>query len=99
MVLGGNDPSALGALAALQQYRMEDGILIYGIDGSPDFKAMLNLGYVSGTSAQSPKTIGTVAAETAYEYLAGEAVAPYISIEPYLITRENLDEYEINEWQ
>ncbi len=99
VVLGGNDPSALGALAALQQYRMEDGILIYGIDGSPDFKAMLNLGYVSGTSAQSPKTIGTVAAETAYEYLAGEAVAPYISIEPYLITRENLDEYEINEWQ
>lgn len=99
VVLGGNDPSALGALAALQQYRMEDGVLIYGIDGSPDFKAMLELGYVTGTSAQSPKTIGTVAAETAYRYLSGEEVEPYISIEPYLITRDNLHEYEINEWQ
>ncbi len=99
VVLGGNDPSALGALAALQQYRMEDGILIYGIDGSPDFKAMLELGYVTGTSAQSPKTIGTVAAETAYEYLEGKEVESYISIEPYMITRENLDEYEVNEWQ
>ena len=36
-------------------------MLIYGIDGSPDFKAMLELGAVSGTSAQSPKTIGEVA--------------------------------------
>ena len=99
VVLGGNDPSALGALAALQQYRMEDGVLIYGIDGSPDFKAMLELGYVTGTSAQSPKTIGTVAAETAYRYLSGEEVESYISIEPYLITRDNLHEYEINEWQ
>ena len=32
VVLGGNDPSALGALAALQQYHREEGVLIYGID-------------------------------------------------------------------
>lgn len=100
VILGGNDPSALGALAALQQNRLEDeGVLIYGIDGSPDFKAMLELGYVSGTSAQSPVTIGRVAAETAYDYLSGQAVEPYISIEPYLITKDNLEYYEINEWE
>lgn len=99
VVLGGNDPSALGVLAALQQYRKEDGVLIYGIDGSPDFKSMLELGYVSGTSAQSPKTIGEVAAQTAYDYLYGKEVEPYISIEPYMITRENLGDYEINSWQ
>lgn len=99
VVLGGNDPTALGVLAALQQYRMEKGVLIYGIDGSPDFKGMLELGYVSGTSAQSPKTIGEVAAQTAYDYLSGQEVAPYISIEPYMITRENLAEYEVDSWQ
>lgn len=99
VVLGGNDPTALGALAALQQYRKEEGVLIYGIDGSPDFKAMLELGYVSGTSAQSPKTIGEVAAKTAYDYLDGLEVEPYISIEPYMITKENLSNYEINAWQ
>ena len=98
VVLGGNDPTALGALATLQQYRKE-GILIYGIDGSPDFKTMLELGYVSGTSAQSPKTIGKVAAETAYDYLSGKKVESYISIEPYMITKENLSDYEINGWQ
>lgn len=99
VVLGGNDPTALGVLAALQQYRREKDVLIYGIDGSPDFKGMLELGYVSGTSAQSPKTIGEVAAQIAYDYLSGKKVEPYISIEPYMITRENLGDYEINGWQ
>lgn len=99
VVLGGNDPTALGALAALQQYHRESGVLIYGIDGSPDFKAMLELGAVSGTSAQSPKTIGEVAVKKAYDYLNGIEIEPYISIEPYMITRENLDGYEINGWQ
>ncbi|MEH2952150.1 sugar ABC transporter substrate-binding protein [Candidatus Merdisoma sp. JLR.KK011] len=99
VVLGGNDPSALGALAALQQYHREEGVLIYGIDGSPDFKAMLELGAVSGTSAQSPKTIGEVAVKKAYDYLNGMEIEPYISIEPYMITKENLSGYEINGWQ
>lgn len=99
VVLGGNDPTALGALATLQQHRREDGVLIYGIDGSPDFKAMLKLGYVTGTSAQSPETIGRVAAEIAYDYLNGEEVPEYLSIEPYMITGGNLDQYEVNGWQ
>ena len=99
VVLGGNDPSALGALATLQQRHREDGVLIYGIDGSPDFKAMLKLGYVTGTSAQSPETIGRVAAEIAYKYLSGEEVPDYLGIEPYMITGENLDQYEVNGWQ
>lgn len=99
VVLGGNDPMALGALAALQQQHREKGVLIYGIDGSPDFKEMLEYGYVSGTSAQSPWTIGKTAAETAYDYLNGLEVEPYISIEPYMITRENLDDYEVGSWQ
>lgn len=99
VVMGGNDPTALGALASLQQYHREDGVLIYGIDGSPDFKSMLKLGYVTGTSIQSPKTIGRVAAEAAYQYLDGEEVEPYISIEPEMLTRENLGDYEINGWQ
>ncbi len=99
IILGGIDPSALGALATLQQRHREDGVLIYGIDGSPDFKAMLKLGYVTGTSAQSPETIGRVAAEIAYKYLSGEEVPDYLGIEPYMITGENLDQYEVNGWQ
>ncbi|WP_331666167.1 sugar ABC transporter substrate-binding protein [Lacrimispora sp.] len=99
VILGGNDPTALGALAALQQAKREEGILIYGIDGSPDFKSILDMGYVTGTSAQSPKSIGRVAAETAYRHLAGEPVEKYISLPSTLITKDNLDNYEIDGWQ
>ena len=60
---------------------------------------MLDIGYVTGTSMQSPKGIGQKAAEAAYQYLDGEEVEPYISIEPVLITSENLSNFEINGWQ
>ena len=99
VILGGNDPTALGALAALQQARREEGVLIYGIDGSPDFKAILDVGYVTGTSAQSPRSIGRKAAETAYRYLDGEPVEKYISLPSTMITRDNLHEFEIDGWQ
>ena len=99
VIFGGNDPMALGALSALQQCGRDSGILIYGVDGSPDFKAMMKLGYVTGSSAQSPKTLGKKAAQIAYQYLEGKQVEDYVRIEPVMITRENLEEFEINGWQ
>ncbi len=99
VIFGGNDPMALGALSALQQRGRYDTALIYGVDGSPDSKAMMKLGYVTGTSAQSPKEIGKVAAQMAYRYLDGEPVEEYVRIEPVMITQENIDEFEMNSWQ
>lgn len=99
VVFGGNDPSALGALAALQKAGREQGILIYGVDGSPDFKAMLELGYVTGTSSQSPETIGKMATEMAYQALEGKKVKKYVKLPSRLITKENLANYDIDGWQ
>lgn len=99
VLFGGNDPSALGGLSSLQQYKRDEGVLIYGIDGSPDFKAMLEMGYVTGTSSQSPKELGRTAGELAYDWLKGEEVPKYLALPSKLITRENLNEYEINGWQ
>lgn len=99
VIFGGNDPTALGALATLQRHRMEKGVLIYGIDGSPDFKNMLSSGVVNGTCAQSPKIIGKTAAEIAYQYRNGKKVERYISIDSEMITKDNLSQFEINDWK
>lgn len=99
VVLGGNDPTALGALAALQQYKMEEGVVVYGIDGSPDFKAMIALGHVTGTSAQSPKDIGKRAAQTAYRHLEGQPVIKHLKLPSTIITKDNLEKYGTNGWQ
>lgn len=99
VVLGGNDPTALGALAALQMNQKQEGIMIYGIDGSPDGKVMIREGYMEGSSAQRPILIATTAAEMAYDYLAGKEVEEHVIIPVTLITRSNIHEFDIAGWQ
>jgi len=99
VIFGGNDPTALGALAALTSHHMNGDILIYGVDGSPDGKMMINEGYLEGTSAQYPHEMGKIAAEVAYAYLNGEEVERNIVVPVTLITKENLDQFSINGWQ
>ena len=55
-IFGGNDPTALGAAAAAEAAQSK--ALIYGVDGSPDIKALIAEGKVTGTGAQSPISIG-----------------------------------------
>lgn len=99
VVLGGNDPTALGALAALQLKRIDKAILIYGIDGSPDGKTMIKQGFLEATSAQFPIEIGNTAAERAYDYLTGKQVESNIIIPVKLITQDNLKDYDMAGWQ
>lgn len=99
VVLGGNDPTALGILAAIQMKRVEGDILIYGVDGSPDGKAMIQSGLLEGSSAQFPYLMGKTACDVAYAYLAGEAVEEEIFIPVRLITKNTLDQYNLNGWQ
>ena len=99
VVLGGNDPTALGALAALQMNQMQDGILIYGIDGSPDGKVMIKEGYMEGSSAQQPLLIANEALAMAYAYLDGEEVEKLVIVPVAMITRDNIDDFDLAGWQ
>lgn len=100
VVLGGNDPTALGALAGLQANHVEvkDRILIYGIDGSPDAKEMINKGYLEGSSSQQPVKMGRLAVEMAYAYLRGEEIEKDVAVDVIMVTKENLDEFNIDGW-
>ncbi len=96
-IFGGNDPTALGAYAAADAAGVTP--LIYGVDGSPDVKALLKDTMLEGTGAQSPVTIGKTIAETAYKWLNGETVEEYIPIETFLVTADNVDDYGTEGWQ
>lgn len=96
-IFGGNDPTALGAYAAADAAGVSP--LIYGVDGSPDVKALLKDTMIEGTGAQSPITIGKTIAETAYAWLAGEEVEEFIPIETFLVTADNVDEFGTDGWQ
>ena len=99
IILGGNDPTALGVLAAIQKKAITKPLLIYGIDGSPDGKQMIARGFIEGSSAQRPIEMGKKAAQTAYDYLAGKTIEKQILIPVTLITRDNLSDFDADGWQ
>lgn len=98
-VFANNDPTAQGALAGIQMNRLSGRMLIYGVDGSPDVKQMIQNGLITGTVVQYPVKIGRIAAETAYEYLDGEEVPPEILVDVQMATAGNLNEFERTGWQ
>ena len=58
VVMALNDPSALGALAALEKNNKND-VMVYGIDGTPEIKALIGRNQmIVGTVAQSPIKMG-----------------------------------------
>ena len=101
-IFGGNDPTALGALAAANAAGIKKGeCYIYGIDGSPDIKAELASGesLIEGTGAQSPVSIAEKAVNLMYAYISGETLEERYPVETFLITAENVDQFGTDGWQ
>lgn len=98
-IMAGNDPSALGALAAAKANNVTD-IAIYGVDGSPDAKAEIAKGeQFVGTGAQSPVSIAEQSVEVGYKILNGEDVPERVPVDTFLINEENVEEYGVEGWQ
>ena len=96
-IFGGNDPTALGAYAAAEAAGSD--CLIYGVDGSPDIKALIAEGKVTGTGAQSPMSIGKTIAELYYKWVDGEEIEDRYPIETFMINSDNIEEYNNGGWQ
>lgn len=99
VVMGSNDITALGALTALEEVGRAEDTLIYGVDGSPEAKLLVEEGKLAGTVAQFPIEMGMTSAETAYAYLSGSKVENRIYIPTVLITKENIYDYGVVGWQ
>lgn len=99
-IFGGNDPTALGALAAANAAGLKD-VKIYGVDGSPDIKSEIASGdsLVEGSGAQSPVSIAQKSVEIMYKVMNGEEVDDRYPVETFLITADNVKEYGTEGWQ
>ena len=99
-IMGGNDPTALGALAAANAAGLTD-CLIYGVDGSPDIKAEIASGesLVEGSGAQSPVDIAKISVEVMYKYFEGETLDDRYPVNTFMITADNVDKYGTDGWQ
>lgn len=99
-VMCGNDMMALGVMEAVEEAERE-GILIYGVDGSPEVKAEIARegSSIIGTGAQSPINMGKDAVEVALAILLGEEYTETIKEETFFIDKENINLYGIDGWQ
>ena len=99
VVMGLNDPSILGAVAAMQEQNRLKDVLVYGVDGSPEVKDLIKDGFIEGTVVQSPKTMGKETAEILYRILNKKGYAKSEKIEVTLITKENIHEHSLEGWE
>lgn len=94
-----NDPSAVGAVAALKAANKVGQVKVYGIDGAPEGKTAVKNGEMVATGAQSPKSIAEQSVDAAYKLLSGESVEHKILVDTFLIDGSNVDQYGTDSWQ
>ena len=87
-----NDPSAVGAVSAIEQAGRSGQMAVVTVDGSPDGIAAVRAGRLLATVAQFPRDIGRLAARKALAHLDGMPVEKNTKMPVKLITRENAAE-------
>lgn len=99
-IMCGNDTMALGAMEAVKEAG-RSGILIYGVDGSPEVKAELAKedSPIVGTGAQSPINMGADAVKTALAIMNGEDYKESREEDTFFISKDNVKLYGIDGWQ
>lgn len=94
-----NDLASVGAAAALDEKNMLGQVGLYGVDASPDSKALIAEGLMDASAAQFPTEIGKEASKVIYQLLNGETVDKNIQVPVRLITKEDVEQFGIDRWQ
>lgn len=88
-----NDPSALGAISALETAGRLDEVAVASVDGSARAIEAVREGKLLATSAQFPVEMGQAAAEQAYNHFEGRPVEKEVKVRVELIDKRNVDEF------
>jgi ribose transport system substrate-binding protein len=71
-----NDPSALGALSALERAGKADQVILIGFDGQPDGKRAIKAGKIYGDPVQYPDQMGVEVVRAIVKHSKGEDLRP-----------------------
>lgn len=95
-IFGMNDPSALGAVLAVEQAGKNGQVIVTGVDGSPEAVAELQRSGSPfiGTATQAPGEMVRTAIDLAQKLVAGEKLAEdHVLIPSELVTRDSVGAY------
>lgn len=94
-----NDLAGVGVVAALDKNNMLEDVGVYGVDASPDSKALIKEGMMQASAAQFPTEIGKKAADAIYDLLNGREVEKKVLVPVELINRDNVEKFGTDRWQ
>lgn len=94
-----NDLAAEGVVAALRQRDLAGKINVYGVDASPDAKALIDEGLMRASAVQFPTRIGERAASVLYDIFDGKDTEKTIIVPVDIVSVENIDSYNKERWQ
>jgi ribose transport system substrate-binding protein len=86
-----NDPSALGAVAAIEKGGQAGKIIVIGFDGMKEARQAVKEGKIYADVVQHPDTIGQLTIQTIQKYMAGEKVEPVTLIPATTYTKVDAD--------
>lgn len=86
-----NDPSALGAVAALEKAGRLAQVKVVGFDGMPEGKAAIRAGQIYADPVQFPDRIGRTAVQQIRRYLDGDDVPKEVLIPTALYRKADAD--------
>jgi ribose transport system substrate-binding protein len=86
-----NDPSALGARAALETAGKQDQVAIIGFDGQPEGKQAIKDGKLYADPIQFPDKMGVEVVRAIVKYSAGEELPAEMLIPTYLYKKADAD--------
>lgn len=95
-IFGLNDTCGMIALGCAQAAGRND-IVVVSVDGSPDCQASISEGGMMATAAQSPVTLGEEAFKAIKTLVEGGTVSD-VSVPCFIISQENIGEYDITQW-
>lgn len=87
-----NDEMLLGALEAIEAAGRLDEIKKIGCDAIDDTLEVIKSGKVEATIAEPPFFLGKAILNTAFDYLEGKNVEPYVILDNSLVTKDNVNE-------
>ncbi|MCI6699618.1 MAG: substrate-binding domain-containing protein [Lachnospiraceae bacterium] len=95
-----NDPSSLGAAAAIKAANMTGKIGVYSIDASPDGKQALLDGEFTAVAAQVPLQIVEYSVDQASKYLSGETDLgdKKVYLDSHLVDKDEAEK-TLKDWQ
>jgi len=86
-----NDPTALGAVAAIEKAGKRGSVIVVGFDGMPEGKQAIRDGKIYADPIQFPDKIGRQTIEAIAKYLAGDELPKEILIDTRLYRKADAD--------